>query len=241
MNKGAPIMAVITPAGISPCCGRILDNRSQKTIYDPPPRIHAGTRIRWSGPRISRKRCGITSPTKPSRPQLLTVELTIKDVVTSRIVVTLLIFTPMVWAISFPIRRRFIVCEYRKRIIKQGISVRESIPTWSRSLMERSPMSQKMILWSLESCVIDIRNIIIAEQKAFTITPDRSRESFFRIDCPDDMTRIKRSVAMLPRKAVKVTPGKRENPASIPRMAPIADPPEIPRMYGSASGFLRSA
>jgi len=163
------------------------------------------------------------------------------DVITRRIVVTLLIFIPMDWAISFPIRRRFIVCEYRKRIIKQGISVRESIPTWFRSLIERSPMSQKMILWSLESCVIDIRNIIIAEQKAFTITPDRSRESFLRIVCPDDMRRIKSSVARLPKKAVKLTPGKRDNPASMPIIAPMAEPPEMPRMYGSARGFLRSA
>jgi hypothetical protein len=107
--------------------------------------------------------------------------------------------------------------------------------------MERSPISQKIILWSLESCVMETRNMIIAPQNAFTITPERSSVFFLRIDCPDDIIRSKTSVAILPRKAVKLTPGKRDNPANMPIMAPIAEPPEMPRIYGSASGFRRRA
>ena len=59
---------------------------------------------------------------------------------------------------------------------------------------------------------MDIRNIITAEQKALTITPDKRSESFFKIDWPEDMPRIKRRVAILPIKAVKLTPGNLEKP-----------------------------
>jgi hypothetical protein len=78
--------------------------------------------------------------------------------------------------------------------------------------------------------------MMTAEQNALTMTPERRRESFFKIVFPEDMTNISRRVAILPVKAVKLTPGKREKPSRIPVIAPMADPPEIPRMYGSARG-----
>jgi hypothetical protein len=77
---------------------------------------------------------------------------------------------------------------------------------------------------------MDIKNMITAEQNALTITPDRRSESFFMIDWPEDMPRIMRSVAILPIKAVILTPGNLERPARMPIMAPIAEPPETPRI-----------
>jgi len=76
---------------------------------------------------------------------------------------------------------------------------------------------------------MDMRNMIIAPAKAFTITPERRRESL-NFEWPEDMSSKRRRVAMLPPKAVILTPGKRENPISIPMMAPMADPPETPSM-----------
>ena len=37
-------------------------------------------------------------------------------------------------------------------------------------------------------------------------------------------------VAMLPANEVRLTPGKRERPSRMPLMAPMAAPPEMPRM-----------
>ena len=113
---------------------------------------------------------------------------------------------------------------------KHGTSIAARIPTWGMSTMERSPMSQKIILWSLASWVNETRNMMIAPQKAFTITPERRRASFFRIVCPEDMTRISKSVPILPEKAVRLTPGNRTSPIRMPIMAPMADPPEIPKI-----------
>jgi hypothetical protein len=97
------------------------------------------------------------------------------------------------------------------------------------------------MLWSRASWVIEIKNMIIAEQNALTITPDSSRASFLNIDLPVDMTSISASVAKLPRKDMKQIPGNRANPNNIPMMAPIAEPPEIPNMKGSARGFRSNA
>ena len=83
--------------------------------------------------------------------------------------------------------------------------------------------------------------MIIAEQKAFITTPDRSMESFVNEAFPDDITTTRTRVAMLPANAAAATPGNLEIPRIIPIMAPIAEPPEIPRIYGSARGFLKRA
>ena len=80
-----------------------------------------------------------------------------------------------------------------------------------------------------------------AAQKEFTITPDKRRELLLRMDFPEDMRKSRRRVIMLPAKAVRLTPGNRGRPARIPKMAPIPDPLEIPRIKGSASGFLSRA
>ena len=81
----------------------------------------------------------------------------------------------------------------------------------------------------------------MAEQKALTITPDSSSASFLNMDLPVDMTSIRASVPKLPKKAVKQIPGNRDNPSNMPMMAPIAEPPEIPKMKGSARGFRSNA
>jgi len=56
---------------------------------------------------------------------------------------------------------------------------------------------------------------------------------------PEIRASMSSSTSMLPPKAVTATPGNWDNPRSIPRMAPTAEPPEMPRIYGSARG-LRS-
>jgi hypothetical protein len=81
----------------------------------------------------------------------------------------------------------------------------------------------------------------MAEQKALTITPDNRRASFLNTDLPVDMTSISARVPRLPRKDVKQIPGNRDNPNNIPIMAPIAEPPEIPSIKGSARGFRSKA
>jgi hypothetical protein len=136
---------------------------------------------------------------------------------------------------------KFIAWENIKTIIKQGIRIAPSITTCGRSAADKSPISQKMMLWSRASWVIETRNMIMAEQKALTITPDNRRASFLNTDLPVDMTSISARVPRLPRKDVKQIPGNRDNPNNIPIMAPIAEPPEIPSIKGSARGFRSKA
>ena len=72
--------------------------------------------------------------------------------------------------------------------------------------------------------------MMTAEQKAFTMTPANSRDSLFKMVLPEVSMSTRARVAILPAKAVNPTPGKRDNPIRIPRMAPTAEPPETPRI-----------
>ena len=69
-----------------------------------------------------------------------------KDVVINRTRVTALMLTPMVWAMSRPINKRFMVLESQKMSRKHGSSSTASIPVCSMVPRERSPISQKMML-----------------------------------------------------------------------------------------------
>ena len=183
----------------------------------------------------------MTRPTNPTRPLKLTVALTIKEVTISKTRVTVFMLMPMERAISLPIMSRFMACENTNTITKHGIRIAPSMATCGRSEADKSPINQKMMLCNRASCVMETKNMIMAEQKALTITPDSSRASFLKIDFPVNMIKIKARVPKLPRKEVKQIPGNRDRPSNIPIMAPIAEPPDTPSMNGSASGLRSSA
>ena len=86
------------------------------------------------------------------------------------------------------------------------------------------------MLWRRASWVIEMRNMISAPQNALIMTPERRSVSLLIIPSPEAIRRRSRRVARLPKNAVIPTPGKRESPASIPKMAPMPDPLETPNM-----------
>ncbi len=72
--------------------------------------------------------------------------------------------------------------------------------------------------------------MITAEQKELTITPDSSMVFWFWEEVLDDINSVRTKVTMPPKNANKFTLGNRDKPRRIPIIAPIADPPEIPRI-----------
>ena len=91
-------------------------------------------------------------------------------------------------------------------------------------------MSQKMMLCRRLSWAMEIRNMITAAQKALTMTPESSRVLERENERPAAIRKSTPRVARLPAKAVSHTPGKRARPSRMPMMAPMAEPPETPRM-----------
>jgi len=83
--------------------------------------------------------------------------------------------------------------------------------------------------------------MINAPQKAFIITPPRSSESFLVEERPPERMSTAANVTIDPRNDKRVIPGKKENPSNIPLIEPTAEPPDMPRIYGSANGLRNNA
>jgi hypothetical protein len=78
---------------------------------------------------------------------------------------------------------------------------------------------------------MEIRNMITAAQKAFIMTPPSSRESLLSMVFPRVAPAIvvtNANTRRLPAKEKSVTPGKYDKPSNIARIAPMAEPPDIP-------------
>lgn len=76
---------------------------------------------------------------------------------------------------------------------------------------------------------MEIKNMIIAEQKALTMTPVRRRE-FCLILCVELKRKMMARVLRLPPREKRDWPGKAASPKVMARMAPMAAPPDSPRM-----------
>jgi len=99
------------------------------------------------------------------------------------------------------------------------------------SASPRSPISQNMMPCRRVPEAVEIRNMMAAVQKAFTMTPE-SRS------VPDGVSPLRPATpktrtmaAKEPRAASAGMPkGRMSSPAMMPRTAPTAAPPETPRM-----------
>ena len=152
--------------------------------------------------------------------------LTIKVVATNSKFVTNFTSTPITAAFSFPISSKFIGRAKTNIITKLGTTP-NSIGSCEIENMERSPINQnKMCLISL-LMLKEIRNMITAPQKALVITPANNNESLLIIIRPEEISRRRARVIMLPAKAAIETPGKGESPTIIAKIAPIAEPPAL--------------
>ena len=105
MKNGAPINAMIIPAGSSPGEKIVLPTRSEKTTRQAPKKHEQKILSRSPGPAMRRAICGTTSPTKPRSPAKDTAAAHIALARITVVILTVRTDTPSRLAASSPRQR----------------------------------------------------------------------------------------------------------------------------------------
>ena len=147
MKKGAPIMAVKIPSGIS----TVVNERAISSISKrkkAPAIILAGKSILWSGPTIIRATWGITSPTHPIIPHILTEAAVTTLQQTMIMACNFFILIPMAWASSSPMASILSLHRIASNIMVPIIMGMPMIIMSWLVTEDKLPMSQKTMVCS---------------------------------------------------------------------------------------------
>jgi hypothetical protein len=104
----------------------------------------------------------------------------------------------------------------------------------------REPMSQRMEAWTSRDEATAKMNITADEKMKLMITPDRMSMLFVKFLASTRRRARCRCSGKHPKKQ-STAMAKPPRPRRMATTAPSAPPPDTPRVYGSASGFLRMA
>src|SRR4029453_19149037 len=170
-NRGPPASAVIAPTGSSRPPSTVRATVSHSTRKAAPPRAEAGRRSRWSGPTLSRSRCGMMRPTKPIRPETETAAPTMREVATSSSRRTASTGTPSCAAGASPRARRFSARPKGSATARPSARNAATQPATSKRASERFPISQRKMLAPCVRPAPLARNTIAAEANALKTTP----------------------------------------------------------------------
>jgi hypothetical protein len=212
---------------------------SATTSNAPPARTLAGNSSRWSLPMTSRSACGTTSPTKPTLPAVVTAAAVASAASALDASIVRSTETPSAAATCSP---RASTLRSRAKASEPASVMTSTTSAGVASVVPpRSPISQNSIPLTRASGAIVSISAMTAPHPAATTTPvSSSLVVVHGARSPPILASVNTSTvdASAPPSAAGVTSGAA--PASMAPSAPTAAPPEMPRMYGSASGLRRS-
>ena len=173
IKKGAPISDVVMPSGIS-----ILEMQRLKSSTinrnKPPTKKDAGNNAAFFDPTNMRAMCGMTKPTQPTIPLMLTADAVISVAMAMTINRSFSTLIPIVLASSSP---KESMSSFHPEMLSKTKPVRAIMPIKRRSLIsifDKPPISQYTIEGRVSSgsatyLSMDIR----AEKTVATIIPER--------------------------------------------------------------------